>query len=113
MPARQAHDPLKGARWQQGTEPTAAPAEAQPEAEQVIDAHSVDWGMQMRATAIVRRLYGIDQLEWGRNAKLYDRVARKIYELLRRGEPIPEHYRPSYKEPEAINPDSWQRLGYW
>jgi hypothetical protein len=66
----------------------------------------------MRAVATIRRLYGLQSpFDWSRRANFYDKQARKLYEMLLRGEAIPDAYRCHHQEPEPIDPSSWGRLG--
>lgn len=73
----------------------------------VFDAHSAEWGMQMRAVTITRRMFGISQAEMvGRWGPRQDQMARRILNMLQNGEPIPNHWR-GYQAPPAIDPISW------
>lgn len=108
MSKREPHNPLP-ATWRQGVAPehTPAPAPQQPQ-EQGIDAHSVEWGLMMRATAITRQAFGIPQSEMAiRWTERHDTFARRVLEKLRNGEAIPQHWRRSRKDPPPINPDDW------
>jgi hypothetical protein len=115
MPSRQPHDPLRGISWQQGVAPQPEPTETQPEPfEQAPDVHGVSWRCQMRAVSTIRRLYGLQSpFDWSRRANFYDKQARKVYEMLMRGEAIPDRYRCHHREPEPIDPSSWGPSGYW
>ena len=74
-----------------------------------LDAHSKEYQLQMRAVAITRRRYGISQSEMvTRWTPAMDKQAMAVYRKLMDGEPIPQHWRPSYREPPPIDP--WATL---
>ncbi len=108
MPARQAHDPLRGVSWQRGIEPQQEPPEQQQEQGQEIDPHSADWMLQCRAVRIVRQRYGISPSDMSRWTARHDKEALRVLQALKQGKPVERHI---HQEPPPINPLEWSR--YW
>ena len=104
--ARQAHDPLRGT-WRAGEEPAPEPIPAPqqgPEVDYSLD--SKEHLMEIKAVAIVKRLYGIrGPFDW--KPAIHDKRARSVFDMLMRGEDLPAHWRTQHKEPPPINPDHW------
>jgi hypothetical protein len=105
--ARTPHDPLRGHNWRDGVEPAPEPIPA-PQQEPDVD-YSLDSKehlMEIKAVAIVKRLYGIrGPFDW--KPAIHDKRARAVYNMLMQGEELPRHWRTQHKEPPPINPDQW------
>ena len=103
--ARQAHDPLRGT-WRAGEEPAPEPIPVtgrEPEVDYSLN--SKQRLMELKAVGIIRRLYNIrGPFDW---TPAMDRKAQTVYNLLMRGEELPQHWRTQHKEPPPINPDHW------
>jgi hypothetical protein len=62
--------------------------------------------MMIRATAIIKRLYGLKgPLDW--KPAIHDRKAKAVFDKLMAGEELPRHWRSQYREPPPINPLDW------
>ena len=105
--ARTPHDPLRGHKWRDGIEPPATqqqPVQQEPAADYSLD--SKEHLMEIKAVAIVKRLYGIrGPFDW--KPAIHDKRARSVFDMLMRGEDLPAHWRTQHKEPPPINPDHW------
>lgn len=100
--------------WQQGLQPDSDPAPApQPQPQDLVDdtdysTSNREWMLQLKAVNIIKRLYGIrSPFDW--KPAIHDRKARAVFDKLMRGEPIPDHWRPQYREPPPIDPFSHLR----
>lgn len=88
--ARQPRNPLQASRpWQQGTAPAPEPAEwAEPDVAQgLMDP------LARRAVRLVRNAYGIEPGDFQRWTERHDRLALKLLQKMRLGEPLPERFR--------------------
>jgi len=101
---------MRGARsWQQGTTaPAPEPARPQ-EAEFDYDPTSRSAVMLSKATAFVRRRYGIpsgiDGI--GRWTPRMEAQVRRVYHLLMSGEQIPAQWMDRRREPAPVDPTTW------
>ena len=61
--------------------------------------------MMIRATAIIKRLYGLKgPLDW--KPAIHDRKAKAVFDKLMAGEELPRHWRNQHQDPPPIDPFS-------
>ena len=110
---RQPHDPLRGT-WRAGQAPevdtpTPAPQQQQEDVDTTdYSLENVEYMLGLRATRIVRQMYGIAAGDFRRWGPQHDRAARAVLNKLMRGEELAAHWRSQRKEPPPIDP--WSHL---
>ena len=90
--------------WMAGDEPATQQQPVQPAVDYSIE--SKEHLMEIKAVAIIKRLYGIrGPFDW--NHAIHDRKARSVFDMLMRGEDLPQHWRTQREDPAPIDPSTW------